>query len=191
MPLRQPRFSPDTLRRFAAALRSGNARLVFAFFAVIAALIAQDAASYMSPNVTRVGDKLACRCGGCRNTVGNCPMLRCDSADPMRRRIYQMQQKGMSDSAIIDTIVREEGIVALASPPGRGLGPVITWVMPAIALAIGFIIYYWYVRRNRKTPEPLTPVDEATIERFRAQIDREMDDSPDVGPESKRDPERK
>jgi cytochrome c-type biogenesis protein CcmH/NrfF len=176
LPVRQPQCSRETLRRFAA--------VVVAFFALIAALIAQDAASYMSPNVTRVGDKLACRCGGCRNTVGNCPMLRCDSADPMRRRIYQMQQKGMSDGAIIDTIVREEGIVALASPPGQGLGPVITWLMPAIALGAGFIIYYWFVRRNRKEPEPLTPVDQATIERFRNQIDRELDDPP--GPTSER-----
>jgi cytochrome c-type biogenesis protein CcmH/NrfF len=118
-------------------------------------------------------------------------MLRCDSADPMRRRIYQMQQKGMSDSAIIDTIVREEGIVALASPPATGLGPIITWVMPAIALAVGFIIYYWYVRRNRKTPEPLSPVDEATIERFRAQIDRELDDSTDKPSQRKPDADRK
>ena len=107
-------------------------------------------------------------------------MLRCDSADPMRRRIYQMQQKGMSDDAIVNTIVREEGIVALASPPGTGLGPVITWVMPAVVLAIGFLIYSLYVRRNRKAPEPLTAVDQATIERFRAQIDRELDDSPDT-----------
>jgi len=148
------------------------------FFIALATLIAQDPASYMSPNVTRVGDKLACRCGGCRNTVGTCPMLRCDSADPMRRRIFQMQQKGMTDSGIINTIVREDGIVALASPPVEGFGPVITWLMPAVALAIGFLVYSRYVRRNRQAPAPLTAGDQALIDRFRAQIDREMEDSP-------------
>lgn len=122
----------------------------------------------------RVGDKLACRCGGCRNTVGNCPMLHCDSADPMRHRIYGMQAKGMSDKAIVSAIVREQGIVALASPPGEGFGPMITWVMPGVMLLIGFWIYSTYVRRNRKQPDMLTPVDQAVIDRFHAQIDREL-----------------
>jgi len=156
-----------------------NLSLLVAFLIPIAALVAQDPTSYLTPDVTRVGDKLACRCGGCRNTVGNCPMLHCDSADPMRRRIHSMQAKGMDDKAIISTIVREEGIVALAAPPAEGLGPIITWVMPGIALLIGFWVYSLYVKRNRKTPEPLTPVDRAVIDRFHAQIERELGESVD------------
>ncbi len=132
----------------------------------------------MTPDVTRVGGRLACRCGGCRNTVGDCPMLHCSSADPKRHRIYEMKQQGASDNDIVNTIVREEGIVALATPPSEGFGPIITWVMPTIALALGFLFYSWWVRRNRKEPETLAPVDEAVLERFRAQIDRELDDSP-------------
>jgi cytochrome c-type biogenesis protein CcmH/NrfF len=155
-----------------------NLKLLAAFLLALAALVAQDPTSYLTPDVTRVGGKLACRCGGCRNTVGNCPMLRCDSADPMRRRIYSMKARGMSDGDIVNTIVREQGIVALASPPAQGFGPLITWVMPGIALLGGFFIYSWYVRRNRKEPEPLTPGDQAIIDRFRAQIDRELDESP-------------
>ncbi|MGA8025884.1 MAG: cytochrome c-type biogenesis protein CcmH [Bryobacteraceae bacterium] len=126
-----------------------------------------------------MGGKLACRCGGCRNTVGNCPMLHCSSADPMRRRIYQMQKQGMDDSSIVNAIVREEGIVALASPPTEGLGGIITWIMPGVALLIGFFIYSRYVRRNRKEPEPLSAGDRAMIDRYRAQMDRELDDSSD------------
>ncbi len=156
-------------------LQRFNIRLLIAFFAVLAALVAQDA-SFLSPDVVRVGSKLACRCGGCRNTVGDCPMLRCSSADPLRRRIYNSKAKGMSDSAIVNAIVSEEGIVALASPPGEGLGPIITWVMPAIILVIGFFIYSTFVRRHRKAPEPLTAADESLIERFRDQIDREIED---------------
>ena len=128
----------------------------------------------------RVGDHLACRCGGCRNTVGNCPMLRCSSADPLRRRIYQMKMNGLSDQDVISTIVREEGTVALAAPPTGTLGGIITWVMPGVALVMGFVIYSAYVRRNRRTPQPLTEIDRATIERFRSQIDRELDESPEA-----------
>ena len=84
----------------------------------------------------------------------------------------------MSDNDIVSTIVREQGVVALSSPPGETLGGVITWVMPAIILVIGFFIYSSYVRRNRKAPEALSAADQAVIDRFRAQIDRELDEPP-------------
>jgi cytochrome c-type biogenesis protein CcmH/NrfF len=158
-------------------LRQWNRKLVIAFFAAITALVAQDPTSYLTPDVMRVGDRLACRCGGCRNTVANCPMLHCSSADPMRRRIHQMKTRGASDNDVVSTIVREEGIVALSSPPAEGFA-LITWIMPPLVLVIGFFIYSWYVRRNRQEPQPLSPVDQAVIDRFRAQIDRELDDHP-------------
>jgi cytochrome c-type biogenesis protein CcmH len=100
-------------------------------------------------------------------------MLRCDSADPMRRRIADMQSKGLADDAILKRIVQEEGIVALASPPATGFG-LFTWVMPGVALLVGFLVYSSYVKRNRKQAEPLTAADQAMIDRFRAQMDREL-----------------
>jgi cytochrome c-type biogenesis protein CcmH len=103
-------------------------------------------------------------------------MLRCSSADPMRRRIYQMKMTGMSDQDIINTIVREEGAVALSAPPTGTFGGILTWVMPGIALLIGFVIYSAYVRRNRKAPDPISEADRANIERFRTQIDSELDE---------------
>jgi cytochrome c-type biogenesis protein CcmH len=156
-------------------LRRYSPKLAVVFFCAIAALIAEDPTSYLGPSVLRVGEKLACRCGGCRNTVGSCPMLHCEYSDPMRHRIAQMQGQNMSDSAIIASIVREEGVVALASPPAVGWG-LFTWVMPAIALVLGFFVYSWWVKRNKQEPAPLTENDQAMIERFRAQIDREFGD---------------
>jgi cytochrome c-type biogenesis protein CcmH/NrfF len=152
--------------------------LALAFLGIFTAVYAQDATSYFSPDVKRVGQRLACRCAGCRNTVGDCPMLHCSSSDPKRRQIYEMKQKGMSDDAIVSAVVREEGIVALSSPPAEGMGPIITWLGPGIALLLGFGVYSWYIRRNRKEPAPLMPVDQAVLDRFRAQIDRELDDGP-------------
>lgn len=160
-------------------LRRLNFKLVVAFFAALAALIAQDPTSYQTPSVLRVGDRLACRCGTCRNTVGNCPMLRCESAFPMRQRIAAMQQAGMGDDAIVSRIVREEGIVALSLPPAASFGGLITWIMPGVALVIGFFIYMFYVRRNRQQPEPLSSFDRAVIDRFHDQINRELDDTPE------------
>jgi cytochrome c-type biogenesis protein CcmH/NrfF len=151
-------------------------KLFLAFLAVLAVALAQDA-SFLSPDVIRVGAKLACRCGGCRNTVGDCPMIRCSSADPMRHRIYNMKSKGMSDGDIVNSIVREEGIVALASPPAAGVGPIMTWIMPGLVLVMGLFVYLAFVRRHRKEPVPLTEVDEKLIERYRAQIDRELEEN--------------
>ncbi len=177
MPPRLRRCSPKRAGFLRGPLRTINLRLLFAFFVAIAALIAQDPTSYLTPDVLRVGDKLACRCGGCRNTVGNCPMLHCSSADPLRRRIYNMKAGGLSDADIVNTIVREQGVVALSSPPTGNFGGLITWIMPALVLLIGFFIYSSFVRRNRKAPQPLSASDQAMIERFRAQIDRELDES--------------
>jgi cytochrome c-type biogenesis protein CcmH/NrfF len=102
-------------------------------------------------------------------------MLHCESADPMRHRIYNMKQHGATDDDIVNAVVREEGIVALATPPSEGFGPVLTWVMPGIALLLGFFVYSWFVKRNRKTPAPITPRDQAMMDKFRDQIDHELE----------------
>jgi cytochrome c-type biogenesis protein CcmH/NrfF len=158
--------------------QSVNGKLVAAFLLAIGTLVAQDPTSYMSPNVLRVGEKLSCRCGGCRNTVGNCPMLHCEFSDPMRRRIASMQARGRSDSDIINAVVREQGVVALSTPPSEGWG-LFTWVMPGIAALIGFFIYSAYVKRNRKAPEPVSAADEAVLRRFQDQIDDELSEEAD------------
>jgi len=98
-------------------------------------------------------------------------MLHCHSADPMRQRISQMQAQGTSDDEIVNTIVREEGIVALSAPPASNVGGLITWVMPGVALVIGFFIYSAYVRRNRRQPVALSAEDQAMIERYRSQME--------------------
>lgn len=156
--------------------RRSSLKLAIIFLSTIVGLIAQDSTSYLTPDVLRVGGRLACRCGGCRNTVGDCPMLHCGSADPKRHKIYDMKQAGMSDDAIVSRVVQEEGIVALATPPGQGFWPVLTWVMPGIALVIGFLVWSSWVRRNKQEPVPLTPVDEATLLRHRSQIEKELEE---------------
>lgn len=169
-------------------LRQCSLRLLAAFFISFVVLFAQNPTAYMTPKVMHVADKLACRCGGCRSTVASCPMLRCESSVPMRKRIADMQSRGMSDEAIVSTIVREQGIAALAAPPAEGFGGILTWTMPAVALGLGFLIYSWYVRKHRTTSAPLTPQDQAMIGRFRAQMERELGESsePDArGRESK------
>ena len=158
-------------------LRRYSPKIAAAFFLFIVVVVAQDMTSYLTPGVARVGAKLACRCAGCKETVGQCPMLHCGSADPMRRRIYDMQARGMNDDAIVKTIVQEQGVIALA-----GQQPLdwIAWLMPPIVLMLGFAVYTTWVRRNRPSPvAPLTAAEQAMLDRFRTQIDREV--SEDAG----------
>jgi cytochrome c-type biogenesis protein CcmH len=156
--------------------RRYNAKLIAAFFFVISALLAQqDVTNYLTTDVARVGMRLACRCGGCKNTVGDCPMLRCDSSDPKRRRIFEMKSQGMSDDAIVNSFVREEGTVALSSPQPLTL---ITWLGTPVALLLGFWIYMSFVRKNRKRPAPISVEDQAMIEKFRSQLDPDEFDQP-------------
>ena len=153
-------------------------RVALVLVGLVAAASAQDPVTFLTPDVIRVGNRLACHCGTCRNTVGDCAMLHCSYCSPKRQRIYEMKQRGMSDDAIVNDFVKEDGIVTLSSPPTEGFGPIITWLGPGIALLLGFGIYSFYVRRNRKEPTPLMPVDQAVLDRFHAQIERELDDSP-------------
>jgi cytochrome c-type biogenesis protein CcmH/NrfF len=163
-----------------SSLQRLNLRLFAAFLLAVTGLLAQDPTASLTPGVARVGARLSCRCGACRNTIATCPMLHCESSGPMRARIKQMQDQGKSDNAIVNTIVQEQGIVALAAPPAEGWG-LFTWVMPGVALLFGFLVYSWWVRRNtrQQTAPPLTEVDRAVLDRFRDQIDPEFDDSAD------------
>jgi cytochrome c-type biogenesis protein CcmH/NrfF len=102
-------------------------------------------------------------------------MLHCGSADPTRRRIHEMKARGLGDDAVVNTIVREEGIVALSSPPAAGFA-LITWIVPPVVLLMGFFVYSWYVRRNRQEPQPLSQADAAVMDRFRAQIERDLEE---------------
>ncbi len=156
--------------------RRYSPKLVAAFFFVISALLAQqDVTNYLTTDVARVGMRLACRCGGCKNTVGDCPMLRCDSSDPKRRRIFEMKSQGMSDDAIVNSFVREEGAVALSLPQPLNL---VTWLGTPVALLLGFWVYTSFVRRNRRPVGPISTEDQAMIDKFRPQFDPEFDDPP-------------
>jgi cytochrome c-type biogenesis protein CcmH/NrfF len=167
--------------------RRFSVKFVLALACGMTAVYAQTAPeSFLTPDVIRVGSRLSCGCGTCRNTVGDCAMLHCSYCSPKRQRIYEMKQQGLNDDAIVNTFVKEDGIATLAAPPAQGLGPIVTWLGPGIALLLGFGIYSWYVRRNQQTPAALMPADQAVLDRFQAQIDRELDDSPLSGGPSKK-----
>ena len=125
----------------------------------------------MTPAVQRVGMKLACLCGTCKNTVGDCPMLMCHYSMPAREQIAKLQEASVSDAEIIKTIVREQGVKALASPPTEGFS-LLAWVMPFAAIALGLLFLSWFIKRQR-AHAPAAEVDPRVLERYHDQIEKD------------------
>ena len=67
--------------------------------ALSAVCLPQSATTLVTPEIRRVGDKLACKCGACNNTVATCQMLECHYSLPAREKIAEMQKSGHGRSA--------------------------------------------------------------------------------------------
>jgi cytochrome c-type biogenesis protein CcmH len=139
--------------------------------AVAAVSLAQTSSTLPTEAVRRAGEKLACLCGTCKNTVGSCPMLQCHYASPVREKIAKLQALGMSDDSIAETVVKETGLQALSSPPASGFN-LLAWVMPFIAIAMGLGVIYWFMRRPKLAPLPA--VDAAVMDRYHDRIEKDL-----------------
>ena len=134
--------------------------------------LAQSASQLVTPEIRRVGDKLACLCGSCKNTVATCQMLQCHYSLPAREKIAKMQALGMSDKEIIDVFVKENGLRALAMPPAEGFN-VLAWVMPFVAIALGLAAIWLFIQRFRR-PAVVAEIDPASLERYNRQIEKDL-----------------
>lgn len=140
--------------------------------AAASVLLSQTSSRSMEGDMRRVGTRLACQCG-CSHTVGTCDMFECGFSKPAKQRIMQMQQAGMSDQAIIDAFVKENGPAILRAVPSQ-------WgrLIPYLALLPGLFLIYWFVRRYYHKPaaEAAGPavVDNSDYARYREQIEKDM-----------------
>ena len=124
------------------------------------------------PEVRRVGDRLACLCGSCNNTVATCQMVGCHYTAPARVRLSAMHKEGKSDEEIVADFVKREGKKALPMPPAEGFGWTAWLATPVMALAgVGFVV--WYLRRSRKAA--VKPVlDEGNVEKYQQAAERDL-----------------
>ena len=136
--------------------------------------LAQD--SLVPPAVRRVGEKLSCLCGACKNTVGTCDMMGCHYTSPKREQIATMLDKGMSDQSIVDAIVKEVGLQALSEPPQQGFNAM-ALIMPFVMISIGLYAIYWFIQRNQRQAAMAVsnPVHPEVLDRFRAAAEKEME----------------
>ncbi len=137
--------------------------------------LAQSSSDLLTPSIRRVGDRLACLCGSCKNTVATCQMLGCHYSSPARERIAKMQAAGMGDEAIVDDFIKREGKRALATPPVEGFN-LLSWTMPFIAIALGLWGIFAFIKRSRRTAAATVPssVDRAALDRYQDQIEKDL-----------------
>ena len=137
------------------------------------ASIAQQSSGIMSVETRRVGTRLACLCGSCKNTIGDCAMLECSYCRPKREKIAALQAAGQSDQSIVDAIVSEEGRQALAVPPKEGF-TLLAWTMPYIAIGFGLMVIWLFVRRlQRQAAAAAAEVDPAVLNRYHDRIEKD------------------
>lgn len=147
--------------------------LLAAILAVAA--LAQSSSQLLTPEIKRVGGRLACLCGTCNNTVGDCPMLECHYTKPAREKIAALQAANKSDDEIVNGIVKEQGLQALASPPAEGFN-LLGWLMPWIAVSLGLVVVTYFIRRMKAkaTAADAPEVDPEVLNRYRDNIEKDL-----------------
>ena len=137
--------------------------------------VAQNPMDFLSPEIKRVGMKLACLCGSCRNTVGDCAMIACGYSFPARQKIKRLQSMGSSDASVVGNFIKTEGLKTLAEPQTSGFG-LIGWIMPGLVIVLGLmgIAVYWKRFRNPSI-KVSSKVDAATISQYDSQAADELE----------------
>lgn len=140
-------------------------------------VLAQERLS--TPEYRAASDALMCQCGGCSATISHCAMEHCHSAEPIREEIAERLQKGESVQSIIAVFSDRYGLGILSAPPVSGFH-VSAWVMPFLALVVGFFVTRHVLRTWRRqtvsagsaadAPIEMKPVSEAQ----RARIEKEL-----------------
>jgi len=150
-------------------------KTVLLFGMLIGVSIAQNPMDFLSPEIKRVGMKLACLCGSCRNSVGDCTMIACGYAFPARQKIKQLQTMGASDQNIVGRFVKEQGKKALIEPETTGFG-LLGWLMPGFAIALGLIALGVYIKRFRAPmPAPALPVPSEQLAEYEVTAAKQLD----------------
>ena len=133
--------------------------------------------SELTIQMREIGKELKCQCG-CAYTVADCNMLYCHFRDPVNQDIEAGLKAGLDGPAIISKLFAKYGEVLRSAPKAEGFGA-IGWAMPFVALALGLlaapcVVRHW--RNNQAAVESAseTPIDQATIDAFEKEIERDL-----------------
>jgi cytochrome c-type biogenesis protein CcmH len=141
---------------------------------LVTAVSLAQTSDMLDPNVRRVGERLACLCGGCKNSVGSCPMLGCHYATPKREQIAKMLAEGRKDDQIVEAAVKQEGLQALVTPPVEGFNSIM-WVMPFLMIGFGLVAIWFFVKhmRGKRAAAGAPELHDEVLDRYHDQIEKE------------------
>ena len=125
-----------------------------------------------------LGHQLMCICG-CGQVLLECNHVGCPDSDRMRNELSEAIARGDNDSLILQGFVQKYGPTVLAAPTTKGFDRT-AWIMPFVALVLGFGIVVLVVRAWKNRPEPaladgVHPASGAELDQFREQARKETE----------------
>lgn len=154
-----------------------------------AAPAAEPAPKFEEAAFRRVSNRLLCQCG-CGYMVLSCNHMDCSSATFIRRTIQTSLAAGKSEDAIVAGFIDQYGPRILPEPPRKGFS-LSAWVMPFVVLVLGGVLVSYILWRMKfrfspaeaadasQTPagdaSPSKEVSAAVVDKYRDQIDRELE----------------
>ena len=125
-----------------------------------------------------LGHRLMCVCG-CSQILLECNHVGCNYSERMRGELMASLDNGDNDDLTLQSFVQKYGTTVLAAPTKAGFNKV-AWIMPYLALVLGFTMTIVLVRKWRSRPIPemagaVRPVTGTQLDQFREQARRETD----------------
>jgi cytochrome c-type biogenesis protein CcmH len=123
-----------------------------------------------------LGHRMMCVCG-CKQILLECNHVGCAYSDRMRGELLASLDRGDSDDLTLQAFVQKYGTTVIAAPTNKGFDRV-AWIMPFVALALGFVALVMIVRAWKNRPVPaladgIRPLRGPELERFRDQAQKE------------------
>ncbi len=126
----------------------------------------------------QLGHQLMCICS-CGQILLECNHVGCPDSDGMRNELMAAVSRGDSDSLVQQAFVQKYGPTVLAAPTTTGFDRT-AWIMPFVALFLGFGIVVLIVRAWKNRPAPaladgIRPVRGPELDQFREQARKETE----------------
>jgi cytochrome c-type biogenesis protein CcmH len=174
--LNQHRTGAPLLASFARS--GGFRRKAVHTLLLIAAIFAFVGAGDPATRFNEIGHQMMCICG-CNQILLECNHVGCPDSDGMRNELMAAVTRGYSDSLVEQSFVQKYGPTVLAAPTGKGFDRA-AYIMPFIALILGFGLVVLIVRNWKNRPAPaiaggVHPIAGQELDQFRDQASKETD----------------
>jgi cytochrome c-type biogenesis protein CcmH/NrfF len=125
-----------------------------------------------------LGHQLMCICS-CNQILLECNHVGCPSSDGMRNELMAAVTRGDSDSLVQQAFVQKYGPTVLAAPTNTGFNRT-AWIVPFVALFVGFAAVVVIVRRWQNGPPSgptggSSPSNRENFQQFRDQASKETE----------------